>query len=69
MNDWQLVSKYRILPSSSGPPTLPPTPRVPKKKKNSTLVALCESAVKAKELQNLAGYDSRCPTDRAKVQI
>jgi hypothetical protein len=23
----------------------------------------------SKELQNLAGYDSRCPTDDAKVQI
>jgi hypothetical protein len=35
MDDWQLVSKYRSLPSPSGPPTLPPTPRVPKKKKTA----------------------------------
>ena len=33
MDDWQLVSEYRRLPSSPGPPTLPPLRRMPEKKK------------------------------------
>jgi hypothetical protein len=32
------------------------------------LYPFSEALLKAK-LQNLAGYDSRCPTSRAKVQI
>ncbi len=36
MDDWQLVSEYRSLPSRSGPPTLPPVPRVPEKKRRRT---------------------------------
>ena len=33
MDHWQLVSEYRRLPSSPGPPTLPPLRRMPEKKK------------------------------------
>ena len=36
MDDWQLVSEYRGLQSPSGPPTLPPLPRMPEKKKART---------------------------------
>ncbi|PYK39736.1 MAG: hypothetical protein DME49_03085 [Verrucomicrobia bacterium] len=36
MDDWQLVSEYRRLPSRAGPPTLPPLPRVPEKRKART---------------------------------
>jgi hypothetical protein len=36
MEDWHLVSDYRGLPSPSGPPTLPPLPRMPEKKKART---------------------------------
>src|SRR5437867_13433926 len=33
MDDWQLVSEYRGLPSPTTPPTLPPLPRMPETKK------------------------------------
>jgi hypothetical protein len=36
MDDWQLVSEYRGLPSPSSPPSLPPLPPMPEKKKKRT---------------------------------